>query len=177
MQTITEPPAQRCGPPGEIVQGSDSATPKLIETDGHRWSDNAERAFLETLAATCNVRRAAEASGFSAVVAYRRRLAHAGFAEKWAAALDTGYARLELAVVEAANDTLSGEDFDPDRPIPRMTVKEALSVLQLHKASVKHGLPSGSRWRLRPADPEKARADILKMVAAVRLARHGPDAE
>ncbi len=171
MQSATD----RIGPPGEIVQGNDTATPKLIETKGHRWSGTAETLFLETLAATCNVRRAAAAAGFSTVIAYRRRLQHVGFAERWAAALDTGYARLELAVVEAANDTLSGGDFDPDRPIPRMTIKEALSVLQLHKASVKHGFPSGSRWRLRPADPDKARAEILKKVAAVRRARHGPD--
>ena len=161
---------ERNGPVGEIIQGSDTGNLKLVETSGKRWSGTAEDIFIETLAATCNVRRAAAACGFSTVTAHRRRLRHAGFAERWGTALENGYTRLEFAVVEAANDTLSGADFAPDRPIPKMTVKEALSVLALHKGTVRHGQPSGSRWRLQPADPEKARANILKKVAAVRRA-------
>lgn len=156
------------GAPGLVVQGCDGARPKQVESKGKRWSDAAEARFLQMLAATCNVRRAADAAGFSTVAIYQRRLRHRGFAERWAEALETGYARLELAVVEAANDTLSGVEFALDHPIPRMSVKEALLVLQLHKATVKQGLPSGSRWRLQPADPEKARLRILKKVAAVR---------
>ena len=161
---------ERNGPVGEIIQGADTDKLKLVATKGKRWSGAAEDIFIETLAATCNVTRSAAACGFSTVIAYRRRLKHAGFAERWKVALENGYTRLELAVVEAANDTMAGEAFAPDRPIPQMTVKEVLSVLQLHKATVRHGQPSGSRWRLKPADPDRARANILKRVAAVRKA-------
>ncbi len=164
-----------CGPAGIIVRGGDTAKPQIVATTGKRWSDKAERAFLEMLAATCNVRRAAQAAGFGTITVYQRRLRYPGFAEQWADALDTGYARLELAVLEAANDTLAGVAFDPDRPIPRMTMNEALQVLQLHRATVKFGQKNGSGWRLRPADPEKARAAILKKVAAVRRARKTAD--
>ncbi len=172
------PSTDRCAPPGEIVQRCDSGKPRLVRTKGKTWSDAAERRFLETLAATCNVGRAAEAAGFPTLVAYRRRLKHAGFADRWAAALETGYIRLEFAVLEAANDTLTrDEDFDLDRPIPRMTIAEALAVLRQHRANVGQGGRPGKRWHVRTSDPEKARENILKKVAAVRRAKYGATAE
>lgn len=167
-----QPSTECCGPAGDVVRGGDGAKPQIVATTGKRWSEAAETLFLAELAATCNVRRAAQAAGFGTITVYKRRLRYPGFAERWAAALDTGYARLELAVLEAANDTLAGVTFDPERPIPRMTVDEAIRVLQLHRATVKFGQRNGSNWRLQPADPEKARANILRKVAAVRRARH-----
>lgn len=154
-----------------VLRGGTGETPQIVAASPKRWSPTAEMNFLSELAASCNVRRAAAAAGFGTITVYKRRMADAGFAEQWARALDTGYARLELAVVEAANDTLDDVKFEPDRPIPKMTVFEAIHVLQLHKRTVKQGGRNGSGWRLSPADPAAARASILKKVAALRRAR------
>lgn len=154
-----------------VLRGAGSERPQMVAASPKRWSPTAEAVFLSELAASCNVRRAAAAAGFGTITVYKRRMGDPGFAEQWARALDTGYARLELAVVEAANDTLDGVKFETDRPIPQMTVYEAIHVLQLHKRTVKNGGRNGSGWRLTAADPDKARASILKKVAALRRAR------
>lgn len=166
--------ASKCAAPkdarGEVVRKGRRG-PQIVTNGGTRWSAKAERTFLEWLAASCNITRAAHEAGFVKSVVYQRRMNWPGFAERWDQALAQGYARLEMALVEAANDTLGDVAFDPDRPIPKMTVKEALNVLKLHRASIKGGDLPGFRWRLKPADPAAARANILAKVAAVRRAR------
>lgn len=78
---------------------------------GHRWSAKAEAVFLAELEATCNVMASAAAAGFSTTAVYRRRQSYAAFRSAWEAALDTGYARLEMALVCAATNLLA--------PVPR----------------------------------------------------------
>ncbi len=73
-------------------------------TDNGRWNDEAEERFLEELAASCNVRAAAAAAGFSTTAVYQRRMRWPGFARAWAEAVDQGYARLEAMLVEQATD-------------------------------------------------------------------------
>lgn len=137
---------------------------------GWRWSKKAEENFLATLAATANVSTAAYESGFSRPTVYKRRIDYPAFAVKWEVALATAYARLEALLVENATNVLEGAQFDPDRPIPRMTVAEAINLLARHRAAAREGAHARS-WRFKPADPEAARAEILRKVAAVRGAR------
>jgi len=56
-------------------------------------------AFLEHLAATCNVTASAAAVGISFSAIYRCRMRDPEFREAWVQALEQGYARLEAALL------------------------------------------------------------------------------
>lgn len=97
-------------------------------TPGKRWSAQAERLFLEELAATANVRGAAAVAGFSTTALYNRRMRWPAFAEAWAQALEQGYARIETALIEMASDTAglwSDEKERIAREMAAATVKAA----------------------------------------------------
>lgn len=143
---------------------------------GHRWSAKAEAVFLGQLEATCNVMASAAAAGFSTTAVYQRRRTYAAFGAAWAAALDTGYARLEMALVCAATNVLApvpapdgkgcaGAAADGTAgsaaPFGGMTAREALQVLRLHRYGARGGSPQRFDWRAKPVDPEATRAEIL----------------
>ena len=81
-----------------------------IRINGCWWSDEAERIFLDHLAASCNISGSAAAAGFSAVTVYNHRRSDPGFSARWQEALEQGYARLEMALVRTATDYLEGLD-------------------------------------------------------------------
>ena len=111
-----------------------------------QWSEADEELFLDCLAASCNVRTACEAADVAPTTVYRQRRMRADFAIKWQAALEQGYARLELALLRSATDTMEGIAFDADRPIPAMSAETALAVLRAHRAPVT-GVGRASGWR------------------------------
>ncbi|HEX8193118.1 MAG TPA: hypothetical protein VF552_09475 [Allosphingosinicella sp.] len=142
-----------------------------VKAGGYYWSEQAEVLFFDVLAASCNVRAAAAAVGFTTFTVYRLRRLRTDFAEKWQAALEQGYARLEMALVQAAADTLGGIEFDADRPIPKMSVDEALNLLKLHKAEVR-GERAGRPGRFAtPRGIEHYRTSILRKIEAIRRMR------
>lgn len=158
---------------GEVIQAGGKRPPKLVESSsGKRWSQNAQATFLETLAASANVTRSADAAGFSPTAIYGRRRKYPAFAAQWEEALAVGYMRLEALLIENATDTLGGAELKADRPVPPMTVSEAMHLLALHRKSVKTGARR-SDWRARVPDPDAARAEILRKVAALRRALTG----
>lgn len=154
-----------------IKHGKDG--PQIVAVARHRSTDEAEAAFLDQLAATCNVRLSAAAAGFSTVAIYNRRRRDPGFAERWHAALVQGYARIEMALVARAADAMEGLAPDPDTPIPEMTVRDALAVLAQHRAAVT-GAGNHPGWRARPRSLDEVRGSILTKLEAIetlRLAR------
>lgn len=158
---------------GRIVRPAKNGKTQVIRTR-HFWSDEAEETFLEELAATCNVKAAAHVAGFSTVAVYRRRMKHAGFAEAWAMAIEQGYARLEAMLVERATDSLSRravEDVVAEgaaRPAPpEMSVGDMMSLLKLHRASVRGGPEQAYGHREKAPDAEEVRASILRKIEAI----------
>jgi hypothetical protein len=137
-----------------------------------QWSDEDEEIFLDCLAACCNVLLACDQAGVAPTTVYRQRRKRADFAQKWQAALEQGYARLEMALVAAAADSIEGVEFDSDHPIPKMSAETALKVLQLHRASVL-GVGKRSGWTAPPRRLEEVQASILRKVEAIRRARNG----
>ncbi|RHW17376.1 hypothetical protein D1610_10400 [Sphingomonas gilva] len=95
-----------------------------------------EQAFLAALSATANVRLSAAAAGASPRAFYRRRHTNPAFAREMRLALETGYERLEMALLESAAPAAHADDAwrnnDPP-PIPRMSVNQALQLLYLHQ--------------------------------------------
>lgn len=154
------------GPAGTraVLGGKDG--PQVIRSKGDRWTEEAEAAFLDQLAASCNVLAACEAAGFCNTTVYKRRREDAGFARRWQAALEQGYVRIEMALVRRAADALEGLAPDPDTPIPTMTVEQAIKVLDRHRAAVKGETRSKRNWT-RPRTLDEVSDSILRKLEAI----------
>lgn len=152
---------------GRVVRQARNRKTQVIRTSGKRWSQEAERRFLEELAATANVRAAAEAAGFSTTAIYQRRMRWPGFAAEWQACLEQGYARIEAQLVELATDSLRREPVTGAAAGKAMSVAEMMNLLKLHRASVKGGAPQRYDARALPPDTEAVRASILRKIDAI----------
>lgn len=161
----------RSGPQGCVIRPAKNGKTKIVSSRGKRWSIQAEKVFLEYLAASANVRAAAAEAGFSARAAYYRRLNNPGFAQRWQAALETGVARLEMLLVHSAGATLEGLPLDGDHPIPRMNISDVMNVLKLHRAAVHGGKPQRYGWRMELPPIEQVQEEILRKLAALRKGR------
>lgn len=162
------------GPAGTVLRAVGKDGPQRITTCGHRWSDEAEAKFLDELGASCNVTRAAAAAGFTPVAIHRRRRNDPAFSQRWHAALVQGYHRLEALLVQRAVEAMDGYEPDPETPIPTMTVRDAISILQMYRATVTGGEGKRAGWRARPRSLEEVQASILQKFEAIeakRLAR------
>jgi hypothetical protein len=166
--------AARTPPAGRVVRPERNGKTKVVRTTAQRWSDKAEALFLEELAATCNVRAAAAACGFSTVAIYKRRMRWPAFAEAWALAIEQGYANLEAMLVERATDSLlpSAEAAVAEGAArgPTMSIGDAMNLLRLHRASVHGGRPQDYGWREKAPDIEDVRASILRKIEAIERA-------
>ena len=145
-----------------VVRQAKNRNTKIIRTIGKRWSQAAETAFLEELAATANVRAAAAAAGFSTVAIYNRRKKWPGFAAEWDECLEQGYVRIETMLVELATDSLRAEAIRGDGPAPAMTVAEALNLLRVHRATVRGGAAQRYDARAMAPEVEAAKASLLR---------------
>jgi len=113
--------------------------PQLVRAGAGRWSKRAGERFLTALAVTANINRAAAAAGFSDTTLYNRRLKDRHFAAAWEAAVAAGRARVDAYLVEAADRTFDPDSASFDSDLPKMTIAEAIKVMQLAKASGKAG--------------------------------------
>jgi hypothetical protein len=153
--------------PNQCLRASGKDGPQIITTGENRWSEAKEQAFLNALGASCNATYAIRACGLSKGALYYRRRKDAGFAARWQAALSQGYVRIEMLLIDNAERTLSGKAPDPDCPIPQMTVKEAMNLLQLHRAEVHEGGNRRKKWNARPRPLEEVRSSILARLEAI----------
>ncbi|HEY0627528.1 MAG TPA: hypothetical protein VGD10_12490 [Allosphingosinicella sp.] len=136
---------------------------KLQLRPAHRGklTKTCEQLFLRALAASANVRLSAAAAGASARAFYRRRAESPVFAREMRLALETGYDRLQMMMIEQA-----AEDEDEAFPsqngwrahagedaMPRMTAGQALQLLYLHRKSIVMGsAPAVPRRRSEPRE-------------------------
>ena len=171
----TAPAAPR-GPAGRSLLRGPCGT-QIRSTKGHRWSEAAEKRFLDQLAATCNVTLAGEACGFTHAALYRRRRNDPGFMQRWDAALAQGYAHLEALLVRGACDALEGVAPDPAAAvrIPEVTVRDALTLLGHHRRKVEGGGRGRREWAREPPI-EEVRANILRKLETIDRARRAQEA-
>jgi hypothetical protein len=134
------------------------------------WSPRVENRFLATLAATCNVKAACAEAGLTAASAYNHRRRWPAFQRRWDAAVDEGYMRIELGLIESAGSFFSGEALPDAEPLTGMTVDHALHLLHMHKHQV-HRIGGRPGLRARPLDIEDVRAEILRRVAVLDRAK------
>jgi hypothetical protein len=143
-----------------VVRGTNGRRAQIARARIKGWSPKVEARFLAALAATCNVKAACAAVELSAASAYQRRNRGYDFAERWDAAIEEGYARLEAGLVEAGCNYLSGEAPLPEVTVSAITAAEALHLLHMHKHQV---LGLGKRPGGAPA-----KASNAEIIAALR---------
>jgi hypothetical protein len=102
-----------------------------------RTIDHAARQnFLAALSATANVVLSAAAAGYSTNAIYEHRRRNPAFAREWRLALERGYERLKLALLETGlPESFADDDWRcNDSPaLPPMTVSQALHLMHLHR--------------------------------------------
>ena len=163
-----------CGAPNRPIQRA------AIKRNG--WTAARRETFLDTLAATCNVRAATAAAGMTSKAAYALRQREPAFAAAWEEALTIGYERLEGELLgcalEAIEDIRNGAaTISEDSPAaeaagwrqpigsklpPPVSIKLALSLLGRHRGTME-GRRQGMRGR-RYTTPEETDAALEKVL-------------
>lgn len=151
-----------------VVRGSRGRRVQVSRARLKQWTAAEEKRFLAALAATCNVKLACRAVGLSVASAHGHRHRWPDFARSWDAAIQDGYATLEMALIENAcislSDGSSGE-FEraavPALPIETMTVDGAIRLLGLHRRTAT-GVGNYPGGRILEATEEQAYKSIRK---------------
>jgi len=167
------PPGRNARPEGRCVRASGKDGPQIIHSDGHRWTDEAEGIFLDALAASNNATWAAGQCGFSTAAIYARARRDPAFAERMAAARAVGAGRIDDGLARAAETFLAGRAPEPDSPIVKMTVQDAIAILKLYRAS--QNPEAGARrpaWPARPRSLAEVQESILSKFSAIAR-KHG----
>jgi hypothetical protein len=74
---------------------------QIAKRGGRKLFDEERReVFLEWFAATCNVKLAAEKAGVAYQTLFKHRMKDPAFAQRWDAALQQGYARVEARLLQ-----------------------------------------------------------------------------
>lgn len=127
---------------------------------GRHW----RRRFLETLAATSNLARAAEAAKVSLARAYQTRRDDPDFARAWQVAIADGYLTLEMEVIRRLREgdlmTANGDKFDFANAIRLIAVR-------------RDGAGRGNQSEIRNVTVAEVRASIDRKIEEVqrRVAR------
>jgi len=146
---------------GELV----GAGAQLRRAGHDRWSARKEKAFFDELAATANVKRSARAAGVSPNAVYQRRLRDPHFKAKWAAVLETGRAAIEMHLVERAKRSFDPDELDLGEAEPRVTVAEALRIVQQGGKAAAPLLPSASPYE---DDVDEVRERLVKKLLRLK---------
>ena len=137
----------------------------------HRsWTKAKEKAFVEGLAASCNVKLAAKQAGVSTSQAYVRRNKDASFRAGWDQALSTGYAQLEMMLLERAlhgvEKTIIARD-GTKTVMREYSDRVALALLRMHRDNAAYADETGQ-----DVEYEEARERIVERLQ--RLREQGP---
>ncbi|MBI1402954.1 MAG: hypothetical protein GC147_07060 [Porphyrobacter sp.] len=115
--------------------------------------------FLETLAATSNVSRAATAAGIGLARAYRTRREEPEFARAWRSALAEGYLHLEMDMIRRLREgdpyVAEGQKFD---------FANAMRLLAAHRSAA----ASGTGGQERNVTVAEVRASIDRKIEEIR---------
>jgi hypothetical protein len=142
---------------GDVVTVHTRRGPQYRRSPAGRLTQAGIAAFLNTLAATANVRLAANSVGVAPSSIYARRRHDHDFAGAMREALETGYGRIECALIEAAEQAVAAAiggtaSRAPAEPIltGTMTVHDAMALLVLHRRTCRQ------HWEHRAHEREPA---------------------
>lgn len=152
----------------EEVLAEGCSRPVQLRRATKGWTQGRREQFLDHVAATCNVRAAAEAIGLSQNSVYALRRRDPAFAAQWRMALLAGYDRLEEMLLAKAIAVLDGVAVgDPDRVVTgAISVEQAIKLLDRHRSIVKGG--SGHREQRFRATQAETDAVLIARIKAMR---------
>lgn len=156
---------------------SDQASPPPRRAYRRRqWTAARTDLFFAQLAETVNVTRAAERADIPVSSVYLRRRKDPAFAARWLEALDEGYARLEMLLLEQSVNGFERVETvaDGDGAVKQVkTVRSfphgvALTLLRLHRDTVQRyramkGADAGQR-----ETGERLRAELARVRARLK---------
>ncbi len=138
------------GKPGEetrdLVLHPGSGGARAARAGAGRWNAAAEKRFFTALADRANVRDAAAAAGFSTNAIYARRSRRPEFRRAWEAAVETGKARLQMLLMDAAEKAFDPELLDVSEEAPNVSVSDALNILKAREGQEKAASAKRDSW-------------------------------
>lgn len=130
------------------------------------WTQAKQKAFLEALGESCNVKLAARKAGVSTSRAYVRRANDANFRAGWDRALATGYAQLEMMLLERAlhgvEKTVIGRD-GTKTVMREYSDRVALALLRMHRENA-----SFADENVEDAEWQEARERVVERLSRLR---------
>lgn len=139
------------------------------------WTAARRDRFLDLVAATCNVRLAAEEIGLTLASVYALRRREPEFGERWRMALLAGYDRLEGELlrksIHALEDGVDGTN-DPDTLVKGpVTFDQAMSLLERHRKLLAQGERPVRRAGYKEATEAETNEALEKKLASLRRKR------
>ena len=156
-----------------VVRRTRNGKLQVQRSQAGKLTSEAEQAFLAALSATCNMSLAAAAVGASPHCFYRRRKADRGFAREVRLALQQGYERIELALLESTlPSAYEHDEWRHNEPpaIPPMSANQALQLMYLHQ---KEARLIAEEWPLKRGrgEPREVYNERLALLAEERERR------
>jgi len=156
----------------DLIMGNRDGQRQRRKANPRAFTAQRRQRFLDALALTCNVKRAAAFAGVVESTVYKHRARDPQFVAQWREALEAGYDRLETLVLEHGGAGVALEPADPERAevemgeaLPPFDFNKAMELLRHHRAS-RHN-PGGVRGkRPRVATREETNAALAKAIAA-----------
>lgn len=144
--------------------------PQERATGSGGWTKKRRAAFLDALAATCNVTHAAAAAGLSTTSAYNLRRRDGAFGLLWAGALEAGWLRLEDELLARALGTACAPE-NPDGvrlepPTEAVREFDPDLAIRLLKMRASNGPRAGRRARP-AATQDEVDAELLRRLDAI----------
>lgn len=132
-----------------------------------RWTEHQREAFLTNLSATCSVSAACAALEGSLSGVYYLRRTDPAFAAAWRTALQTGYDRLEEALLQRAGAATAAAEEALDAG--KVDADFAIRLLALHHSRMKAQDSGRTRQQnhVQRATPEETDAALLRQVKIV----------
>lgn len=170
---------------GEIMPGCNRRLHQRRKR--HNLFGKARRqAFLEHLAATCNVQASAAVAGVAVSTVYANRMRDAEFRADWDAAIAQGYARLEAALIaraaagegrtEIAGDKIVDPSTGSGRGGPeapeRIDWDKGMELLR-HQQRNLAGRPVDNRMRPARVPIEQVAAKLIRKLKALGVSPDG----
>jgi hypothetical protein len=139
---------------------------RKVKPRARDWNAKKERTFLSSLTETCNVKLSAKRAGVSPNCVYERRNKNATFRASWDAALSTGYAQLEMMMLERALHGVAKTVTSKDGTTTTMreySDRTALALLRMHRDNAHYASEGNDSSEL-----EEARERIVERLSRLR---------
>ena len=139
---------------------------RKVRRSPRSWTAAKQKAFLEALAERCNVKLAERKSGLSTSRAYARRAEDASFRAGWDRALATGFAQLEMMLLERALHGVEKRVVARDGTTTVMreySDRTALALLRMHRENASFGDES-----VEETEWQEARDRIVERLSRLR---------